>query len=182
MIISRNQKPVTGWHSFTLIELLIVLVIIGIVTTLAIPRYKRIIRKAQAAEAKRILRAISDQMWQVYVEQGNFPSSAQFKEIVVSIAGNSSKYLNYYDGYMHPLECRAAYKDSLVWGGGPLNLEINPVLENGEVLDYFIIYKDIASSGTDEYAQKMDNTWYRYFGHVKKVSGSQTVIVWNWGD
>ncbi|MDR2728850.1 MAG: type II secretion system protein, partial [Chitinispirillales bacterium] len=47
----RNKK--TG--GFTLIELMVVIVIIGILATLAIPRFTEASAKAKAAEAPRIL-------------------------------------------------------------------------------------------------------------------------------
>jgi prepilin-type N-terminal cleavage/methylation domain-containing protein len=48
----RNQK------GFTLIELMIVVVIIGILAALAIPRFMRATTKAKQAEAKNILKQI----------------------------------------------------------------------------------------------------------------------------
>ncbi|MEI8175948.1 MAG: type IV pilin protein [Candidatus Omnitrophota bacterium] len=47
-----------GEAGFTLIELLIVLVIVGILATLAIPQYTGYVEKARAAEALRMMMAI----------------------------------------------------------------------------------------------------------------------------
>ncbi len=43
---------------FTLVELLIVVIIIGILATLAVPQYARMMEKAKQAEARRILGSI----------------------------------------------------------------------------------------------------------------------------
>jgi prepilin-type N-terminal cleavage/methylation domain-containing protein len=61
-------------RSFTLIELLIVLVIIGIVVVLAVPQYKLFVIKAQSSDAKVMLRTIADAVWRYYIETGQFPS------------------------------------------------------------------------------------------------------------
>ena len=60
--------------AFTLIELLIVLIIIGIITVLAIPQYQKIMINAQGAEAKQNLRALADSAWRYYIEAGHFPT------------------------------------------------------------------------------------------------------------
>jgi len=47
-------------RSFTLIELLIVLVIIGVVVTLAVPQYQNVVMRMRGAEAMRNVRALAD--------------------------------------------------------------------------------------------------------------------------
>ncbi len=59
--------------SFTLIELLIVLVIIGIITTLALPALNKYKDKAKYAEAQTMLTACADSVWRYYLEAGVFP-------------------------------------------------------------------------------------------------------------
>jgi len=52
-----------------------VLVIITIMVMLAIPQYRLIVYKAQGAEAKRILRAVSESGWRYYLQNGEFTLS-----------------------------------------------------------------------------------------------------------
>ena len=59
--------------AFTLIELMIVLVIIGIMATLAVPRYETYVYNMHGAEAMDNLRALSDAIWVYYIEAKSFP-------------------------------------------------------------------------------------------------------------
>jgi len=63
--------------SFTLIELLIVLVIIGVVAVLAIPKYEAYVNKARGAEAKTVLRSLADSLWRYHVETGSWPTTEE---------------------------------------------------------------------------------------------------------
>lgn len=59
--------------SFTLIELLIVLVIIGIITAVAIPQYNKMAERAVLAEAVQTLDALATAMQMYYTETGKWP-------------------------------------------------------------------------------------------------------------
>lgn len=59
--------------SFTLIELLIVIIIIGILATLAIPQYQKLMDKVRITQAKQLVSALADSAWRRYLETREFP-------------------------------------------------------------------------------------------------------------
>ena len=62
------MKTVKG---FTLLELIVVIIIIGVLATLSFVQYTRILERARATEAKMILSAIAKEAYTIYLEQGN---------------------------------------------------------------------------------------------------------------
>jgi prepilin-type N-terminal cleavage/methylation domain-containing protein len=60
---------------FTLIELVVVLAILGIVISLAVPRYLAARKKAYKVEADNVLQEIKTLEWSYFQEQGAFDTS-----------------------------------------------------------------------------------------------------------
>lgn len=58
---------------FTLLELIVVVTIIGILSTIALPALKNIPRRATEAVLKNDLRAMRDVIDQYYADHGNYP-------------------------------------------------------------------------------------------------------------
>jgi prepilin-type N-terminal cleavage/methylation domain-containing protein len=68
-VISKLPRDSTG---FTLIELMIVVVIIGILAALAIPRFMAASTKSKQSEAKLILKQIYEMERAYHVEYGTY--------------------------------------------------------------------------------------------------------------
>src|SRR5688572_13623531 len=62
---------------FTLLELIIVIAVIGILATIALPRLLHTPEKAKEAVLKTNLRAIRDVLDQYYADKGHYPASLE---------------------------------------------------------------------------------------------------------
>ena len=67
---SKSRKPSRG---FSLIELMIVVAIIGILATIAIPNFIRYQRNAKIGRTAQELRALSDAFFGYYAGRGQYP-------------------------------------------------------------------------------------------------------------
>ncbi len=70
---SRHQKHKEG--GFTLIELVVVLAIIGILISLAVPRYLSVRKRAYKAEADNILQEAKTLEWAYYQQYNQFDTA-----------------------------------------------------------------------------------------------------------
>ena len=82
---------------FTLVELLVVVLIIGILAAVAVPQYGKAVERARASEAFILLKSVHQAAQAYQMEHGTYPDS--FDELAVSIpwTGNT-KWRN--DGVM----------------------------------------------------------------------------------
>lgn len=70
---------------FTLIEMLVVVLIVGILSSVALPTYKKSIEKTHATEAMNIVKAANEAVYAYAAERNKCPDD--FKKILISIPG-----------------------------------------------------------------------------------------------
>jgi len=80
---------------FTLIELMIVVVVIGILVSIAWPRYILVAEKSRTAEARNILGRIREAEMGYYLEYDSYTTSIALLSLDVPASCNSSFYYNY---------------------------------------------------------------------------------------
>ncbi|MCX5716385.1 MAG: prepilin-type N-terminal cleavage/methylation domain-containing protein [Candidatus Omnitrophica bacterium] len=171
--------------AFTLIELLIVIVIIGILASLALNQYEQMKARAAGVEAMRNLRALSDSIWRYYVETGHFPlgSDVLITDVLdVKIPGkqNSSnpkdidtKYFLY--EYDPSLDLGAVSWDNDDGIGQRYGVAIAQDLATGSISVpdlpththwYFVGYSQEPTTTKGQPGQSMGNGWYRYYARI----------------
>lgn len=159
-------------YAFTLIELLIVLVIIGILATLAIPRYQGMVIKAQGAEAMTALRSLADAVWSYKTETGDFPRKdveGPFPTVLDVKIPATTKYYRYTYQYMRivpEVRLLATYIDYAA-------------VPSGSVGVYYIFFEKDMPPTSEQFAIQMDAEWYMYFRHeLRTSSGWSTKEKW----
>lgn len=73
----KRRCSISGTRGFTLLELIIVVAMIGILATIAIPALRNSPRRAQEAVLKTNLRTLRDVINQHYGDKGHYPPSLQ---------------------------------------------------------------------------------------------------------
>ncbi len=75
---------------FTLTELLVVVLIIGILSAIALPQYQKAVEKARMAEAFILLRAIRDAQIRYHLANGEYASFADMDALDITIPHTST--------------------------------------------------------------------------------------------
>ncbi|NQT47208.1 MAG: type II secretion system protein [Candidatus Omnitrophica bacterium] len=78
--------------SFTLIELLIVVIIVGILATVALPQYTKVVNRARGAEAVSNIGTLMRAMAVYYTESSDYPRNAASFDIFATNIGSAVAY------------------------------------------------------------------------------------------
>lgn len=104
-------------QGFTLIELMIVVAIIGILASIAIPAYQNYVARAQVAEAMTMVSGYKSDMVEIFTES---PDCAALQTYIQSAAGNvQTKYIERIDALMINTDCSLSvqFRSTNVAGG-----------------------------------------------------------------
>ena len=89
MFVGRKGKK-RGFKGFTLVELVIVLVILGVLVALAVPRFTTSAEKAKETTFCSNVRTIKSQLELYRMQNGSYPSAADFNNFL----GNTEYFEN----------------------------------------------------------------------------------------
>src|SRR3989339_2010484 len=77
---------------FTLVELFIVIVIVGMLATVAVPSYKRYVRQSMSAEGEALVMAVAQAERLYYVDYKTFTANTS----LLGVNGSTNKYFKSY--------------------------------------------------------------------------------------
>lgn len=106
----------TRHRGFTLIEMMIALVVVGLLSALAYPTYQQQVAKGRRADAKQSLLELSQRMERFYTERGTYVGAA---------LGNTGLYPNVSSGGHYDLSISAQTLDGFTVKATPRGVQVS---------------------------------------------------------
>lgn len=95
IIIYYKKRQMDNKRSFTLVELIIVMVIVGILASIGMTQYTKVVEKGRCAEAKAILGTIRTAQIDYYLSNGSYTSSLNDLSVGAPTSCVSTHYFYY---------------------------------------------------------------------------------------
>ena len=83
----HGKLKINKQGGFTLVELMVVIVIVGILASIAVPAYNDSVRKGRRADAKSTLTTVAARMEQYFMDNKTFEQPAVSTDMVGELAG-----------------------------------------------------------------------------------------------
>ena len=103
---------------FTLVELLVVVLIIGILAAIAVPQYQKAVEKSRMTEGIMIVRKIAEMHQAYYMATGNYLGNFDIEKLDITIPGkksdNSGAIITQYFSY-RPNACTNTCEGDAPW-------------------------------------------------------------------
>ena len=80
-------------RGFTLLELIIVIIVIGILASIALPKYGRVAERTRVAEAKSMLSAIRNAQYRYYIQYSMYATRDNIDSLDIEVI--DGKYFNF---------------------------------------------------------------------------------------
>lgn len=181
MVVRRRQR------GFTLIELMVVVAIIGILASIAVPSFQRMQLRARAAERNVLMTAIVRSIDEYYVREGKFPYDGG--------GGFTMLYLFYDQPDWSPTSSRRPWRYRPLntldhWNQLSMNVEGSVYYSYGGYaytsgayrVYYLYAYGDLDSDGTQN---RWTKEWVYLNGVKQQYTGGNPAFsdcTWGWED